>query len=108
MTCTGCQAKVQGLLSNVQHVTKVVIDLAKGQAAISMDKHVATAELQAALKDYPKYQLTEDADGGSPFKGGSPSGHPHAAKSEPFTEGEPPLDGGQIYIRFYPNLMRMQ
>src|SRR5437868_5015449 len=92
MTCTGCQAKVQGLLSNVQHVTKVVIDLAKGQAAISMDKHVATTELQAALKDYPKYQLTENTDGRSPLKGGSPSKQPQVAKSEPFTEGEPPLE----------------
>jgi copper chaperone CopZ len=105
MTCTGCQAKVQGLLSNVKHVTKVVIDLAKDQAAISMDKHIATTELQAALKDYPKYQLTEDsdggspADGGSPFKGGSPSEKAHHAQSEvtePSTESEPPLEGDPL------------
>ncbi len=62
MTCTGCQAKVQGLLTNVPHVTKVSIDLAKGQADISMDKHVATSELQEALKDHPKYQLSADTD----------------------------------------------
>lgn len=59
MTCTGCQAKVNGLLSKVAGVKNVNIDLAKGEAAIEMGKHVATADLKAALKDYPKYQLTE-------------------------------------------------
>lgn len=102
MTCTGCQAKVQGLLSNVKHVTKVAIDLTKGQAAISMDKHVATSELQAALKDYPKYQLTEDHDGGShstngaPFKSGSPMEKAHHAQSKPSAESEPPLKGDPL------------
>lgn len=59
MTCTGCQAKVQQLLSAVPDVTRVDIDLQKGEAAITMDKHVNTATLQAALLPYPKYQLTE-------------------------------------------------
>jgi copper chaperone CopZ len=59
MTCNGCQAKVQGLLFNIAGVQKVSIDLAKGEAIIAMDKHIATAELKAALKDHPKYQLTE-------------------------------------------------
>jgi len=59
MTCTGCQSKVQGLLSKVTGVKNVSIDLPKGEAAIEMDKHITTAELKAALKDYPKYQLTE-------------------------------------------------
>ena len=60
MTCTGCQAKVQNLLSKVDAVSDVNIDLAKGGATIKMDKHIATAILQEALKDYPKYQLTEN------------------------------------------------
>ncbi len=60
MTCTGCQAKVQNLLSKVDAVSDVNIDLAKGEATIKMDKHIATAILQEALKDYPKYQLTEN------------------------------------------------
>ncbi|OSZ77106.1 heavy metal transporter [Chitinophagaceae bacterium IBVUCB2] len=59
MTCGGCQAKVQGLLSKLAGVKNVSIDLAKGEAAIDMEKHIATADLKAALKDYPKYQLTE-------------------------------------------------
>ena len=60
MTCTGCQAKVKNLLSKVDAVSDVNIDLAKGEATIKMDKHIETAILQEALKDYPKYQLTEN------------------------------------------------
>ena len=59
MTCGGCQAKVQGLLLKVTGVKNVNIDLAKGEAAIEMDKHIATNYLKEALKDYPKYQLSE-------------------------------------------------
>lgn len=59
MTCSGCQAKVQGLLSKVNGVQTVRIDLSKGEATIEMDKHISTAELKSALKDYPKYQLSE-------------------------------------------------
>jgi copper chaperone CopZ len=60
MTCAGCQAKVQGILSKIDGVNQVSIDLTKGEAAIDMKKHIPTYELQNALKDYPKYQLTEN------------------------------------------------
>lgn len=59
MTCSGCQTKVQEILSKVSGVKNVNIDLAKGEAAIDMDKHIATNVLKEALKDYPKYQLSE-------------------------------------------------
>ncbi len=59
MTCTGCQAKVQGLLSKVNGVGSVSINLGKGEATIDMSKHVPTVNLQSALKDYPKYELVE-------------------------------------------------
>ena len=59
MTCGGCKAKVQGLLSKVPGAKNVAIDLAKGEAIIEMDKHIATDELKEALIDYPKYQLSE-------------------------------------------------
>ena len=59
MTCTGCQAKVQNLLSQIPGIQHVAIDLAKGEAILSMATHVPTEQLQAALKDYPKYQLSE-------------------------------------------------
>src|SRR6202012_1136870 len=59
MTCAGCQAKVQGLLARVPSVDKVSIDLEHATAQIEMHRHVPTAELQAALKEYPKYTLSE-------------------------------------------------
>jgi copper chaperone CopZ len=61
MTCSGCQAKVQGLLSKIQGVKNVTIDLSRGEVTIEMDKHILTSELQSALKDFPKYQLSENA-----------------------------------------------
>jgi copper chaperone CopZ len=57
MTCTGCQAKVQGLLSGVPAVSAVTIDLGRGEATVSMERHVPVETLQAALKDHPKYRL---------------------------------------------------
>ena len=59
MTCGACQAKVQELLSKVSGVKIVTIDLTKGEAAIGMDKHIATNDLKEVLKDYPKDQLSE-------------------------------------------------
>ena len=59
MTCSGCQAKVQNQLSKTAGVKNVTIDLPKGEAMIEMDKTIATSTLQGALKEYPKYQLSE-------------------------------------------------
>ena len=68
MTCTGCQTKVQGLLSNVNGVEHVSIDLSKGEATIEMIKHVSTSDLKTAIKDYPKYELTEISQKSLPLK----------------------------------------
>lgn len=59
MTCSGCQAKVQALLSGINGISGVKIDLAKGEADITMNRHISTTTLQDALKDYPKYKLSE-------------------------------------------------
>lgn len=59
MTCTGCQAKVQVLLSKVSGVKNVTLDLLKGEATINMDKHISTNQFKEALKEYPKYQLSD-------------------------------------------------
>lgn len=59
MTCSGCQNKVQQLLSTVPNVKQVDIDLATGEAEIEMGSHVSTDTLKNALKDHPKYQLEE-------------------------------------------------
>ena len=58
MTCEGCSAQVSHLLQQVPNVTAVTIDLAAGEAKVTMDQHVPTPALQDALKDYPKYQLS--------------------------------------------------
>ena len=59
MSCSGCQATVQKLLSGAPGIKSVSVDLQKKEATIEMDKHVPTTQLQAALKDHPKYQLDE-------------------------------------------------
>ena len=59
MTCGGCQAKVKGLLSKVEGVKSVGIELATGEATLDIDKHIRVSDLKAALSDYPKYQLSE-------------------------------------------------
>lgn len=59
MTCGSCQAKVQSLLAAVPGVKKVDIDLSGGEATIQMDKHIAFSEYQAALRDHPRYGITE-------------------------------------------------
>ncbi len=60
MTCNGCAAKVQKLLSSVAGVENVHIKLEKNEAEVIMHHHIQTNALQNALKDYPKYQLSED------------------------------------------------
>lgn len=59
MTCSSCQSKVQLLLSQVKGVNNVSINLEKGEADITMEHHIATSELKNALKENPRYQLTE-------------------------------------------------
>ena len=59
MTCAGCQAKIEHLLMQIKGVNKVTIDLEKEEASIIMEHHVAASELKNALKEYPKYQLSE-------------------------------------------------
>ena len=59
MTCEGCKAKVNHLLSKVSGVKNVNIDLSKGEAAIEMEGHILTSVLAGALIQYPKYKLSE-------------------------------------------------
>jgi len=59
MTCAHCQGKVESLLATVDGVNKVTVDLTNATAEIEMDKHITTDTLKAALKEYPKYQLSE-------------------------------------------------
>ncbi|MDQ3046865.1 MAG: cation transporter [Bacteroidota bacterium] len=59
MTCTSCEAKVKKLLSNVDGVQSVEINLTNGDTSVTMSKHIDTQTLKNALKDHPKYQLND-------------------------------------------------
>ncbi len=61
MTCNGCAAKIQKLLSQVDGIDGVRINLEKNEAEVDMRTHVETEVLKAALKDHPKYVLAEAA-----------------------------------------------
>lgn len=57
MTCNNCKASVEKTLSDLKHVSSVSVYLEKGEAEITMDKHIDTQTLKNALPK--KYTLTE-------------------------------------------------
>lgn len=57
MTCNGCKAAVERRLTQLDHVTDVIVHLERGEANIRMSEHVPTHKLSAALPE--KYHLTE-------------------------------------------------
>lgn len=62
MSCKGCQSKVQKLLSEVEGVDNVSVDLSTGEAAVEMHQHIPTKLFMAALRDYPIYHLEEKSN----------------------------------------------
>jgi cation transport ATPase len=61
MTCNNCKASVKKKLRDLTIISHVSIDLEKGEAEVTMDKHVVSDELQNALPE--KYTVSEK-DGG--------------------------------------------
>jgi len=57
-----------GKSARVIIVENVTVDLNKGEATIEIKKHVPPSDLKAALKDYPKYELTDTAHKLEPLK----------------------------------------
>lgn len=57
MTCGSCKASVEKYLSSLEHVTNVSVTLEKGEAEVTMDRHITTAILQNVLPE--KYTLSE-------------------------------------------------
>jgi heavy metal translocating P-type ATPase len=51
MTCQGCRKHVTQILSNVEGVTSVSVDLDKAEATIEMEDHIPLQHLQNALKE---------------------------------------------------------
>ena len=62
MTCNNCKASVEKYLNDLPHISHVSIDLAKGEAEITMDKHLAAEVLQNAL---PEQYTVSATDGGN-------------------------------------------
>ena len=56
MTCNNCKASVEKYLNDLPHISHVSIDLEKGEAEVTMDKHISSDELQNALPE--KYTVS--------------------------------------------------
>jgi copper chaperone CopZ len=56
MTCTSCEDKVKKALQLVDNITNVEVSKDKNTATVTMNKHVAIADLQNALES--KYQIS--------------------------------------------------
>lgn len=56
MTCSSCEAKVKSALEQIPEITGVEVSKETNSAVITMNKHVSTPELQAALD--PKYTIS--------------------------------------------------
>jgi cation transport ATPase len=86
MTCAGCQYKVQHLLSQVPNVKEAIVDLANAEVTVETNQHVPTPVLQTALKDYPKYQLTD-----TPAVASAISGHNDGETTKSWFETYKPI-----------------
>ncbi len=56
MSCGGCKASVEKYLGQVENVTKVVANVEKAEAEITMSSHVATETLKKVLPE--KYTIS--------------------------------------------------
>lgn len=57
MTCNGCKAEVEQLLSELQKVYSVIVDLEGQKVTLTMDSHLEVSEFQDVLPT--KYQIAE-------------------------------------------------
>ncbi len=60
MTCSGCSEKVKLLLSKVEGVASVNINLEKQEADITMEEHISIDKLRTALEG-TKYNISEQS-----------------------------------------------
>jgi len=59
MSCSGCTATVEKLLSGIPGIKKASVDLKKSEVIIDMENHIPIPQLQSALKNHSKYQINE-------------------------------------------------
>jgi cation transport ATPase len=63
MTCKGCSSHVEKILSNVNGVSKVIVDLEKSEASIEMEKHIPFETFQEVLeKDGATYSIHKSGE----------------------------------------------
>ena len=69
MTCNGCRSHVEEVLSKVEGVDSVTVDLEKASASIEMQKHIPIETFQQALeKDGDRYSIHKHETHPSPNK----------------------------------------
>ncbi len=49
MTCVGCKANVESALSNIKTISKIDVDLKKGEVTLEMSQHIPLEKLQETL-----------------------------------------------------------
>lgn len=91
MTCEGCVAKVSYLLKQLPEITDVTVNLQNGTADVTMSSHVPTQKLQEVLKDYPKYQLSEQHTHHMPAPGTDVFGNPIAEPAKSWLQTYKPI-----------------
>ncbi|EGV42337.1 copper-translocating P-type ATPase [Bizionia argentinensis JUB59] len=78
MTCGGCRAHVEDILSKVEDVTTADVNLENEEATIEMVSHIPIEKFQAALKNdggsYSIYKLGEKPDPSALKKENKPKG----------------------------------
>lgn len=61
MTCNNCKASVEKYVNDLTDISHVTIDLAKGEAEVTMERHLTADVLQNALPE--KYTVSEKDSG---------------------------------------------
>ncbi len=60
ITCEACQYKVNHVISQIENVNNVVVDLSSGQTYISTQKNIPLHILQKAFEPHTKYTIQEN------------------------------------------------
>jgi copper chaperone CopZ len=86
MTCNGCRSHVEEILSKVDGVSTVTVDLEKAEATIEMGKHIPIEKFQETLKkDGGRYNIHKQGEKPHPAspKGRSQDTENRSSKKSP-------------------------
>jgi len=69
MSCNGCRGHVEKILSEIDGITKVTVDLDKAEAVVEMKSHLSINELQQAfINDGGSYDIHLPGEASNPKK----------------------------------------